>query len=469
MGPMTPATDGLIADLRAAVGYAHVLADPDLRAGYETDWTRRWRGEALCVVRPGATDEVAALIRACRAAGAALVPQGGNTGLVGGSIPRATEPRGRPQVLCSLVRLSDLEAVDAAAAEVTVGAGVTLATLQAHVRAAGYGFGVDFGARDSATIGGMIATNAGGIQVLRHGPMRQQIVGVEAVLADGSVVRRLPGLVKDNTGYHLPSLLAGSEGTLAVITRARLRLVPLLARRAVALVALDGAREAAEMAGELRRRLPNLLAAELFFEEGMALVLRHAGGSRPFPVAHGAYLLVEVDGASDPTAGLVDALDECGALVRDAVLCTDERERKRVWQLRERLTESVNAEGVPHKLDVAVPVARLGAFVSEVRAAVARAAPGSALYLYGHVGDGNLHVNVVGPPPEDEVVDAAVLALSIASGGTISAEHGIGVAKTAWLEADRGAADVAVMRAIKDALDPDGMLNPGVLLPDGAD
>jgi FAD/FMN-containing dehydrogenase len=186
-------------------------------------------------------------------------------------------------------------------------------------------------------------------------------------------------------------------------------------------------------------------------------------------VAHGAYLLVEVDGASDPAAGLVDALDECGALVRDAVLCTDERERQRVWQLRERHTESVNAEGVPHKLDVAVPVARLGAFVREVRAAVAQAAPGAALYLYGHIGDGNLHVNVVGPPPEDEAVDAAVLELAIATGGTISAEHGIGVAKVAWLQADRGAADVAVMRAIKRALDPEDLLNPGVLLPGGAD
>jgi FAD/FMN-containing dehydrogenase len=237
MEPMTPVSAELLAGLRAAVGDAHVLADAGLRAGHEVDWTGRWRGEALCVVRPGSVDEVARVVRACGAAGAAVVPQGGNTGLVGGSVPRAAEPRGRPQVVCSLVRLRDLEAVDVVAAEVTVGAGTTLAALQAHARHAGYGFGIDFGARDSATIGGMIATNAGGIQVFRHGPMRQQVVGLEAVLADGSVVRRLPGLVKDNTGYHLPSLLAGSEGTLAVITRARLRLVPLLARRAVALVA----------------------------------------------------------------------------------------------------------------------------------------------------------------------------------------------------------------------------------------
>jgi FAD/FMN-containing dehydrogenase len=465
---MTSAPAELLARLRDAVGDAHLLADADLRAGYETDWTRRWRGEAACVVRPGDVDQVAAVVRACADAGAALVPQGGNTGLVGGSVPRATEPRGRPQVVCSLARLRDLEPVDAAAAEVTVGAGVTLSALRDHARAAGHGFGVDLGARESATIGGMVASNAGGIQAFRHGPMRQQLVGLEAVLADGSVVRRLPGLVKDNTGYHLPSLLAGSEGTLGIVTRARLRLVPLIPRRAVALVAVDGADEAAALAGELRRTLPNLLAAELFFEQGLALVLRHAGGTHPFGAAHGGYLLAEAGGAADPTAELVDALEECGDLVRDAVLCRDERERERAWQLRERHTESVNAEGVPHKLDVAVPASRLGAFVRDVRRAVEDAAPGAALYLYGHAADGNLHVNVVGPPPEDEAVDAAVLQLAIASGGTISAEHGIGVAKTAWLEADRGPADVAAMRAIKRALDPDALLNPGVLLPEAA-
>ncbi len=270
----------MIPALRAIVGDAHVLADADLRAGYEVDWTGRWRGEALCVVRPAGAEEVAAVLHACRQAGTAVIPQGGNTGLVGGSVPRRMEPQGRPQVVLSLARLRDLEAVDVAAGELTVGAGATLAAVQAHARSAGYAFGVDLGARDSATIGGMIATNAGGIQVLRHGPMRQQVVGLEAVLADGTQVRRLPGMVKDNTGYHFPSLLAGSEGTLAVVTRARLRLVPLPARRAVALVALQGADEAAELAGQLRRQLPNLLAAELFFEDGMALVLRHAGGAR---------------------------------------------------------------------------------------------------------------------------------------------------------------------------------------------
>ncbi|HEX2142330.1 MAG TPA: FAD-binding oxidoreductase, partial [Candidatus Limnocylindria bacterium] len=302
---MVPAASDLLASLRAAVGDAHILTDAGLRAGYETDWTRRWRGDALAVVRPASTEQVAAVLLACTDAGAAAVPQGGNTGLVGGSVPRAASHRS--QIILSTVRLRDLEDVDVAAGEVTAGAGVTLAALQQHVRAAGYAFGVDLGARDSATIGGTIAANAGGIQVLRHGPMRRQLVGIEGVLADGSVLRRLPGLVKDNTGYHLPSLLAGSEGTLAVVTRARLRLVPHLPRRAAAMLALDGADEAADLAGVLRRRLPNLLAAELMFEDGIGLVVRHAGLSHPFSRPHPAYLLVEVDGASDPTDELAAA------------------------------------------------------------------------------------------------------------------------------------------------------------------
>jgi FAD/FMN-containing dehydrogenase len=451
----------LLGRLRTAAGPPQVLTDADLRASHETDWTRRWHGEAVAVVRPAATEAVAAVVAACREAGAAVIPQGGNTGLVGGSVPRAVAAR--RQVVVSLTRMGDVEPIDPVAGEVTVAAGVTLGALQAQLRGSGYAFGVDLGARDSATIGGMIATNAGGTQAFRHGPMRAQLIGVEAVLADGSVVRRLPGLLKDNTGYHLPSLLAGSEGTLAVVTRARLRLVPHLPRRAVALVAVDGPDEAVELAGNVRRQLPNLLAAELFFEDGLTLVLHHAGGQRPFADAHPAYLLAEVEGREDPTAELAGAIEAAGPLVRDAVLAGDDAGRARLWRLRERHTESVNAEGIPHKLDVAVPVRRLGAFARAVRQTIAEVAPAARTFLYGHVLDGNLHVNVLGPPPDDDDVDAAVLGLAIEMGGTVSAEHGIGVAKVGWLKANRGAADVAAMRAIKDALDPDGILNPGVL------
>jgi FAD/FMN-containing dehydrogenase len=448
----------LLDRLAAAVGSRHVLTDVDLRASYQIDWTRRFAGSAVAVVRPGSTAEVAEILRACVDAGASVVPQGGNTGLVGGGVPRGGE------VVVSLRRLAEVEAVDGAAAEVTVGAGVTLAVLQAHARRAGYAFGVDLGARDSATIGGMVATNAGGINALRYGPMRAQLVGTEAVLADGSVIARLPGLPKDNTGYHLPSLLAGSEGTLAVITRARLRLRPLLAHRAVALLGLESTDAAASVVASLRRSVPALHAAELFYEDGLALVVRHAGVERPFRDKHSAYLLVEVADQTDPTDALVAALAQIDA--SDAVVAGDENGRHRLWQLRERHTEAVNAEGIPHKLDVAVPVARLAEFERRVRSLVSGAAPEARTILYGHVGDGNMHVNVLGLPAEDEAVDEAILRLAIELDGSIAAEHGIGIAKARWLEADRGTADVAAMRAIKRALDPKGILNPGVIFPD---
>jgi len=451
----------LLDALRGAVGPAQVLTDPDLRATYETDWSRRWHGEAVAVVRPGSTDEVSTVLRACASAGLAVVPQGGNTGLVGGSVPRVSGAR--PQILLSTLRLRDVEEVDPLAGEVTVGAGVSLAVLQTRVRAAGYAFGVDLAARDSATIGGMIATNAGGIHVLRHGMMRAQLVGIEAVLADGTVLRRLPGLSKDNTGYHLPSLLAGSEGTLAVITRARLRLVPLLARRVVALLGLDGPQGAVRLAGELRRGLPSLSAVELFFDGGLELVLEHAGGERPFRDSHPAYLLVEAEAGHDPTDELAAAIAAAGGPMHDVVLADDEAGRDRLWRLRERHTEAINALGIPHKLDVGLPAAKLADFVGTVRERIEAAAPGSRTFIYGHVCDGNLHLGIVGPPPDDETVDDAVLRLAIEMGGTVSAEHGIGVAKTAWLEADRGPAAVAAMRSIKQALDPNRVLNPGVL------
>jgi FAD/FMN-containing dehydrogenase len=282
------------------------------------------------------------------------------------------------------------------------------------------------------------------------------------VLADGSVVRRMPGMVKDNTGYHLPSLLAGSEGTLAVITRVHLRVVPIRPRRAVALLGLRDVADAVSLAGDLRRSLPELAAAELFFDQGMELVLRHASAERPFPERHPTYLLIEADGEADPTDRLADAIaDAHGAA--DAVIASDEAGRARLWSLRERHTEAISGEGIAHKLDVAIPLARLAEFIGRVPELVAETSPGSATYLYGHVCDGNMHVGIIGPEPDDDAVDDAVLRLTIEMGGTVSAEHGIGAAKVGWLEEDRGVADVAAMRAIKRALDPGWMLNPGVL------
>ncbi len=443
----------LLSDLRAIVGDAHLLTDTELKAGYQTDWTRRFSGEALGVVRPASVDEVAAVVRACADAGVAIVPQGGNTGLVGGSVPRGGE------VVLSTRRLRSLAPVEAAG-EVVAGAGVVLATLHAHVASAGWGFGVDLGARDSATIGGMISTNAGGINVLRHGGMRQQLLGIEAVLADGSVVRRMSALRKDNTGYDLAGMLCGSEGTLGIVTAARLRLVPPLPVRAAALMGLPSVEAAIALVDAARRDLPALLAAELFFEEGLSLVVEHTGVARPLHGSFGAYLLLEVADRSDPADQLLAFLGDRD----DVVFATDVAARGRLWELRERHTEAIASAGIVHKLDVSVPPARLAEFIRRIGPALEAAVPGARLILYGHVTEANLHVNVLGPPAEDQAADDAVLELVIDLGGSISAEHGVGVAKAAWLERDRGAADVAAMRAIKRALDPQNIMNPGVIL-----
>jgi FAD/FMN-containing dehydrogenase len=451
-------TDALLDRLRAIVGERHCLTDAGLRASYETDWTRRFSGRALAVVRPGSAEEVAAVLRACTDAGAGVVAQGGNTGFVGGSVPRDGE------VVLSLLRLNDVGDVDAEAGEVTVGAGATLASVQQRARTAGWEVGVDLGARDSATIGGMVATNAGGIRVLRHGPMRRQLLGFEAVLPDGRVLRRLPGMPKDNTGYDLAGLIAGSEGTLAVLTRLRLRLVPRLTHRAVAVVGFANVEAAVAAAGRLRHQLGSLVALELFTDAGLELVMRHAGVSPPFAERRPAYLLAEVGSdESDPSDALVERLERIGVDDAATALAADAVGRERLWRLREAHTESINAEGVPHKLDVSVPVPRYAELVRRAPEAAASVHPGARTISYGHVGDGNLHVNVLGPDPDDEAVDDAVLSLVVELGGSVSAEHGIGVAKVDWLVRDRGADTVAAMRALKDAWDPAGIMNPGVL------
>jgi FAD/FMN-containing dehydrogenase len=450
----------LVESLREIVGERHCLTDAALRASYETDWTRRWTGTAAAVVRPGTVDEVSQVLLACVGAGASVVPQGGNTGLVGGAVPR------EGQVVLSTLRLSAIEELDADAGEVTVGAGATLASVQTVARPAGWDVGVDLGARDSATIGGMVATNAGGVNVLRHGPMRRQLIGFEAVLADGSVISRLPGMPKDNTGYDLGGLLAGSEGTLAVITRVRLRLVPPSSLRAVAVIGFEDAGAAVAAAGRLRREVGSILALELFTDAGLDLVMRHASVAAPFPGRRPIYLLAEAGSdAADPIDELLTALEAIGADDDAVAVASDPGGRHRLWQLRERHTEAVNAEGVPHKLDVSVPASRYAELVERAPQAVAAVDAQARTICYGHVGDGNVHVNVLGPTVDDEV-DDAVLELVLALGGSISAEHGIGRAKVAWLERDRGAATVAAMRALKAAWDPGGTLNPGVLLPD---
>jgi FAD/FMN-containing dehydrogenase len=446
--------EALAAKLSRIVGAVHVLMDPDVTAAFGHDLTGRYHGRPLLVVTPGDPQEVAAVVGACAAAQLPIVPQGGHSGMVGGGTPRDGE------VVVSLSRLQTLEPIEPATNQITVGAGVTLATLQSEVRSVGLDFLVDHGARSAATIGGMAATNAGGPQAVRHGMMRDQIVGIEAVLADGSVVRRLHGLVKDNTGYDLTDLLVGSEGTLGVITRVRLALAPLLRRRVTVLAAVESLDRAIDVLMVLRTSVPSLQAVDFFELPGLERVCEHLGLAKPFSEDYATYLVIECASDSDPT----DELEDLLSVVGDAIAEDELEGRKALWQYREGHNETVNRIGIPHKLDVAIPVALLPRFCSEIRATVHAIEAEAEVILYGHLGDGNVHVNVLGPDPEDLRVDQAVLELVARSGGSISAEHGIGQAKTRWLSLTRTEDEIRAMRAIKVALDPLGVLNPGRVL-----
>jgi FAD/FMN-containing dehydrogenase len=447
----------LLAD---ALGADRVVTDPDVRAGYEVDWTRRYRGDAVAVLRPRTTDEVVAAVRACAEAGVAIVPQGGNTGLVGGGVPREAD---RAIVVLSTRALDRLEPVDVDAMQVTAGAGVTLAAWRAHARAAGVDVPVDFAARDSATIGGAIATNAGGSRVVRFGTMRQQVVGIEAVLASGEIVGSLRGLPKETAGVHLPSLLAGSEGTLAVVTAARLRVVPWYRRTITAMIATRGMDDAVALLGRLRGRVTSLDAVELVLPEAMDLVAAHVGATPPVERG-GAYVLVDCAAHTDPTDELTGALADA-AEVLDAAVTTDGPAREDLLRFRDRITEAINAHGVPYKLDVAVPVDRLAELLEVAREAVFRR--GGRLVPFGHLAEGNVHLNVL-DPEDTHGLAHDVLGAVAAMGGTISAEHGIGIAKPPWLHLVRSPAELAALRAVKHALDPADLLNPGVLLPPDA-
>jgi FAD/FMN-containing dehydrogenase len=329
--------------------------------------------------------------------------------------------------------------------------------------------GVDLASRGSCTIGGMMATNAGGIHVLRHGTMRRRVAGVEAVLADGSVVRQLAGLPKDAAGYDLTGLLVGSEGTLGIVTRVLLSLVPRPIERVTAALGLASLADAVAVADRLSRRLSGLEAAEVCFADGLHLVDRTLGVPPALPERPPVTLVIEAGAWSKSAAAVLldevaEAIAACPEVGATAV-ATDEGTRARLWAGRERHSEAIATLGVPHKLDVGVPLHRLPAFEADVRRRVEQVAPGSTCVLFGHIGDGNMHVNVVGPDPDDDAVDAAVFEIAAAHGGTISSEHGIGIAKPPWLGLTRSPEEVAAMRAIKHALDPQNLLNPGVLFP----
>jgi FAD/FMN-containing dehydrogenase len=454
------AFDAARRELREIVGGGNVLTEPDERAAYETDWTGRFRGECPAVVRPGDAAQLGAIVELCRRRGIRLVPQGGNTGLVGGSVPLDGE------VVLSLRRFDAVGAVDTVARQVTAGAGASIAAVQRAAAAAGLRYAVDLAARDSATVGGTVGTNAGGLNVIRYGGTRQQVVGVGAVLGTGARVEHLQGLVKDNTGYHLPSLLCGSEGTLGIVTDTRLQLVTRHDERVVALVGFADVEHAVAAVASWRSVLDSLESAELFLDGGLRLVCDSFGLAPPFDRAWPAYVLVEVAAVHDPTddlAGAVASVPHVG----DVAVAEDSARRDALWRYREDHTLAINTLGPPHKLDVTVPLAALADFVLDVPRIVAAVAPDARTWLFGHVGDGNIHVNITGVPPDDERVDDAVLTHVAGLGGSISAEHGIGTVKRRWLHLNRSPAELAAMRAIKGALDPDGILNPNVLLPPG--
>lgn len=456
-GVSTEALDAL----RGVVGNDDVLVDPEMVGSYEVDWTGRFRGSTAAVVRPGSVEEVARVVEVCRREGVRIVPQGGNTGLVGGSVPRSGE------IVLSLTRLGRLDPVDRVAGCVTAGAGVTLGALQRHARASGYEVGIDFAARDSATLGGIVATNAGGERVLGYGMTRHQIRGVEAVLPDGSVVRRLGGLVKDNCGYDLSGLLVGSEGTLGIVTAACVSLFPRYRHRTAALIGLDSTADAIAALARFREQLEGLQAADLFYDHGLELVCRHASLRPPFDVGYDTYMLVEVAGQTDVEDRVLESLSSASE-VRDATVASDETSRGLLWRYRERHTEAISAQGVPIKLDVALPLRSLAGFVAMVGTIVETRCPHARAVVFGHLGEGNLHVNILGADDhEGRAVSEEILALVGDLDGSIAAEHGVGVAKASSLRLSRSPAEIAAMLTIKQSLDPQGLFNPGALL-DGA-
>ena len=445
-------TDSLVVALRGVVGDAHVLTDADVRATFETDWLNKYHGTARCVVRPGSVEEVAAVVAACAAAGAAIVPQGGNTGLVGGSVPRGGE------VVLSTKRLRRLDPVDLVAMQVTVGAGVTIEELQLHARAAGVDFAVDWGARATATVGGAVSTNAGGSRVVRFGTMRAQVVGVQAVLADGSVVEHLHGLPKETAGPYLPALFVGSEGTLGVVTAVRLQLVPWYRHTAAALVACESVADAVAMLPTLRT-LSSLDAVELLMPEAVQVACEHLGIGAPLPPQFaGAFVMVDCAAHSDPSQELAQVIGD-----RRGVMALGPQ-RDQLYRIRDHITIAIGAKGTPVKLDVAVPVQRLAELLDAVQEQIATI-DGGELIVFGHLAEGNVHVNVLGALEHAAELTEFVLSTAIALGGTISAEHGIGVAKAHWLGRLKGDPTVAALRAVKHALDPQGIFNPGVLFP----
>jgi len=461
----------LLDDLRAALGAAHVLSEGDL-AAYELDWRRRWRGKALAVVRPGSTAEVQAVVRACARHGAAVVPQGGNTGLVGGGVPDASGT----QVLLSTQRLARVRGLDAANLTLTAEAGCVLQALQQTARDAGLLLPLSLAAEGSCTIGGNLATNAGGTQVLRWGNARDLCLGLEVVTAEGELWDGLSGLRKDNTGYDLRDLFVGSEGTLGIITAATLKLAPLPAATLTSFAACDSLERCVALLDLARHRLgAGLTGFEVMGRFALDLVARHFPQlPRPLPAAAWTVLLEQSDTEGEAEArarfeALLGSALEAG-IVSDVVVAESVAQSRALWHVRESIPLAQAEEGSNVKHDISLPVSAIPEFVARTDAKLREVFPGVRLVNFGHLGDGNLHYNVQAPEgvepkrflaEHEAAVNRLVYDALVPYGGSFSAEHGIGVLKREELAARKSPVALAMMRAIKAALDPQGVMNPG--------
>ena len=461
----TPAElSNTLAALRDALGADAVRVGEQIGERSMTDWTRHEPTRAAALLLPRTTEQVSQALAICHAAHQPVVPQGGMTGLAGGAIPRATD------IALSLERLSGVEEIDPASATMTVLAGTTLQTAQEAAAQAGFELALDLGARGSCQIGGNLATNAGGNRVIQSGTARDQVLGLEVVLANGAVLSALGKMVKNNTGYDLKHWFIGSEGTLGVITRAVLRLHPQRAARHTALVALDNYDAAVSLLRRLATRFGNDIGAfEImwpdFYEFGVAL----AGTRSPFAEAHPLYALIEhasFDAEDDGerfAAALAEALD--AHVIRDAVIAQSVADARALWGVRE-CTAEFPVRLDPINFDVSLPIGEIGRFVERCRAALDRQWPGNASYFFGHIGDSNLHLTVDGrsvPDVDHHAVYAFVYEMLGPLHGSVSAEHGIGLLKREFLPISRSREELAAMAAIRQALDPHGILNPGKL------
>ena len=462
-------TPSLSEQLQGIVGAVHVLTDPAEIQPFVTDWRGRFVGSAQCVVRPANTTEVAAVVRACLETGAPIVPQGGNTSLCGAATPDAAGQA----VVVSLSRLNRIAAVDAKNNTISVGAGCTLAAVQAAAREVDRLFPLALASEGTCQIGGNLSTNAGGVQVLRYGNTRELTLGLEVVLPSGEIWDGLRGLRKDNTGYDLKQLFIGAEGTLGIITGAVLKLFPLPKSQTTCWLNLASPVAAVDLLNQAKIAFDGQLTAfELVSETALGLVLKNIPDTlRPASVSPW-YVLAELsDTSSYAVEYWLHARLEAGEVL-DAVIAQSETQAAKLWSLRENISEAQKIEGISIKHDIAVPVSAIPAFLAQADAALAAAFPGIRVVAFGHVGDGNLHYNLSKPdaqenthfidsqPAVNRIVHDTVDALN----GSISAEHGIGQLKREELLRYKSPVEMALMHSIKQALDPLGLMNPGKVL-----